>query len=282
MTIGIFVDAAYIWKTHKEFTDYLKLRQFIEEELGDTVDEGYFFDVDTGPTKASKLHNLLTFPPPKGPGFRVKTYWLQKKPLFWPKKLGGQPVLHPDNPTIQYELTTQKAVDVGLVYHMTRSHSKRKWDKLVLAAGDADFHEPVRNLVEAENVDLYLIGSLANISEELRPYARAIFEIDKEPLCSRLKLHTWQNPIIPAPQNGQDIPLKLRLTSAINATAQDNGWAFLSAVGILLSKTDPSFDPRNYGFEKLGELVKAQPYLEVTTPSIDPRVIDISVRVRET
>jgi len=33
-------------------------------------------------------------------------------------------------------------------------------------------------------------------------------------------------------------------------------------------KKDPSFDPRNFGFKKLGELVKAQPYLKVkSTPT---------------
>ena len=31
----------------------------------------------------------------------------------------------------------------------------------------------------------------------------------------------------------------------------------------MLLKSDPSFDPRNYGFSKLGELVKAQPWLMV-------------------
>lgn len=28
-------------------------------------------------------------------------------------------------------------------------------------------------------------------------------------------------------------------------------------------KANPSFDPRNYGYEKLGELVRAQSYLEL-------------------
>lgn len=188
MSIGLFIDGAYVWKTFKEHIDYGKLRKHIETVLGDTVDEGYFFNADTDPPKAEKLHNALTFPPPRGPGLRVKIYWLQKKQLFWPKQLGGLPVVHPDNPEIQYEQTTQKAVDVGLVYHMVRSHHKRKWTKLVLAAGDGDFHEPVQNLVETENVDLHLIGSLRNISEELRPYARSIFELDQEPLHSQLRL----------------------------------------------------------------------------------------------
>lgn len=189
MSIGLFIDGAYVWKTYKEHIDYAKLRGFVESELKDTVDEGYFFNADTDPPKAEKLHNALTFPPPNGPGLRVKIYWLQKKQLFWPKQLGGQPVVHPDDPSIQYELTSQKAVDVGLVYHMTRSHNRRKWTKLVLAAGDADFHEPVQTLVEVENVDLYILGSLRSISEELRPYARSIFEIDKDPLHTRLKLY---------------------------------------------------------------------------------------------
>ncbi|MBI1807422.1 MAG: NYN domain-containing protein [Ignavibacteria bacterium] len=91
--------------------------------------------------------------------------------------------MHPTIPDMQYELTTQKAVDVGLIYHMTRSFHKRHWTKLVLAAGDGDFFEPVQNLVEGE---LYLVGSLNAISEELRPYARKIFEIDKEPLHSAI------------------------------------------------------------------------------------------------
>lgn len=187
MSIGLFVDAAYIFKIQRGHTDYLELRRMIEDELDDTVDEGYFLNADTDPPRAAKLHNALTFPPPKGPGLRVKTYWLQKKNLFWPRALGGGPVVHPDNPDLQYELTTQKAVDVGLVFHMTRSFYKRKWTKLVLAAGDADFHEPVQHLVETEGVDLYLVGTMSSISDQLRPYARRIFEIDTEPLATRLR-----------------------------------------------------------------------------------------------
>ncbi len=189
MSIGLFIDGAYLLKTFREHIDYVKLREHIESTLGDTIDEGYFFNADSDPPKAEKLHNALTLPMPRGPGLRVKIYWLQKKQLFWPKQLGGQPVVHPDNPEIQYEQTTQKAVDVGLVYHMVRSYHKRKWTKLVLIAGDGDFHEPVQSLVESENVDLYLVGAVRNISDELRPYARSIFEIDQEPLHSQLRLN---------------------------------------------------------------------------------------------
>jgi hypothetical protein len=58
-------------------------------------------------------------------------------------------------------------------------------------------------------------------------------------------------------------PLKPMLMASIGATARDDGWAALSAVGSMLVKNSPSFDPRNYNFQKLGELVRKQKYLEV-------------------
>jgi uncharacterized LabA/DUF88 family protein len=188
MAIGVFIDGEYLSRVFPGRMDFMKLRQTLESELGDFVDEGYYFNADEDPPKATKLHNKLAYPPPDGPGLRVKVYWLSKKPLFWPRALGGKPVLHPDDQTKQYELTTQKAVDVGLVYHLTRSFLKRHWTKLVLAAGDADFHEPIQNLVEGDNVDLYLVGTISSISQDLRPYARKIFEVDKSPLKERLQL----------------------------------------------------------------------------------------------
>lgn len=58
-------------------------------------------------------------------------------------------------------------------------------------------------------------------------------------------------------------PLEKLLRPAIDATARDNGWSPLSAVGSLLVKNHPSFDPRNYGFSKLSDLVRKQRYVEV-------------------
>jgi uncharacterized LabA/DUF88 family protein len=58
-------------------------------------------------------------------------------------------------------------------------------------------------------------------------------------------------------------PLEPMIRVAVTATARDNGWAPLSAVGSMIVKNSPSFDPRNYGCQKLGELVRKQLYLEV-------------------
>ena len=65
-------------------------------------------------------------------------------------------------------------------------------------------------------------------------------------------------------------PLKPFLCEAIMAVTQEDGWAPLGMVGSLLQKNDPSFDARNYGFRKLSELVKAQPYLTVKEVPMSP------------
>ncbi len=47
------------------------------------------------------------------------------------------------------------------------------------------------------------------------------------------------------------------IASSVNDVADDNGWAFLADVGNLISKKQPDFDARNYGFSKLTPLVKS-------------------------
>jgi uncharacterized LabA/DUF88 family protein len=192
MAIGLFIDGAYLRKAYglSRKINYLALREFIERELDDRVDEGYYFDADTDPPKLERLLNALTNPPPYGPGLRPKIYWLQKKLLCWPASLGGHPVMHPFIADKQYELTQQKAVDVSLVFHMTRSYHLRRWSNLVLVAGDGDFHVPVQSLVEEQNVDLHLVGTRRSLSINLVSHARRLFEIDQEPLLSLLQNET--------------------------------------------------------------------------------------------
>jgi uncharacterized protein (TIGR00288 family) len=64
----------------------------------------------------------------------------------------------------------------------------------------------------------------------------------------------------------QPRPIQSVLTKALNKVdTDDDDWASLSALGNHLNRTDPSFDSRNYGFGKLSDLVKAQPFVETKT-----------------
>lgn len=191
MAVAWFVDGAYLFKVwtslgRPDHLDYVRLRQLLEARFcdatqGETIDEAYYFSADTDPPSAQQnsFHNALAYPPPRGPGLRVKLYWLQRKRLYWPARLGGSPVIHPETGE-QFETLQQKGVDVGLAFHLMRSYGRRQWKKLLLAAGDSDFHEVVQYLVENENVSLTLIGSMETTSDELRPYANSFVDIGKE------------------------------------------------------------------------------------------------------
>lgn len=51
--------------------------------------------------------------------------------------------------------------------------------------------------------------------------------------------------------------------SAIEASSDETGWAQLSPVGSYINKTANDFDPRNYGFSKLSELITAIGMFEI-------------------
>lgn len=179
-----FIDGSYVYKVWQSLEradrlDYLRLRTYLEATFEGRIEDAYYFNADSDPpnSKMNAFHSALSYPPPDGPGIRVKLYWLQKRALFWPSSWGGGPVLHPGSGR-HYELTQQKAVDVGLAFHLMRSFGHRKWKKLFLAAGDSDFHEAVQHLVEHEDVELVLIGSTSTISGELLPYARTVVNLN--------------------------------------------------------------------------------------------------------
>jgi len=61
----------------------------------------------------------------------------------------------------------------------------------------------------------------------------------------------------------QDTKLVTLLRNAVNASSDDSGWAQLGPVGSNIVKHSPEFDPRNYGYGKLGELVAATKFFDM-------------------
>ncbi len=45
--------------------------------------------------------------------------------------------------------------------------------------------------------------------------------------------------------------------------AGEDRWAYLAGLGGQLNKLSPSFDSRNYGYKKLGELIRAIDIFEI-------------------
>ena len=55
----------------------------------------------------------------------------------------------------------------------------------------------------------------------------------------------------------QDTRLVSLLRNAVEAASDESDWAQLGPVGSNIAKQSSEFDPRNYGYAKLGDLVKA-------------------------
>ena len=66
----------------------------------------------------------------------------------------------------------------------------------------------------------------------------------------------------------KDTKLVNLLRNAVEASSDDSGWAHLASVGSNIAKQAPEFDPRNYGYKKLGELASATKLFK-----IDERVV---------
>jgi len=71
--------------------------------------------------------------------------------------------------------------------------------------------------------------------------------------------------------------------SAINAVSKDDGWARLSNVGAYINKKHPSFDSRNYGYDKLGKLIRDLNYILIDERKFndDSNNVHIYIKIRD-
>ncbi|MCJ0824623.1 NYN domain-containing protein [Luteimonas sp. 50] len=80
----------------------------------------------------------------------------------------------------------------------------------------------------------------------------------------------------------RDRKLDALLHEAVDAAADDSGWAHLGAVGSNLVRLASDFDPRSYGFRKLKDLVAAHPgYLVEERASADGKTGTIYLRSKK-
>lgn len=66
----------------------------------------------------------------------------------------------------------------------------------------------------------------------------------------------------------RDTNLVNLLRNAVEASSDDSGWAHLASVGSNIAKQAPEFDPRNYGYKKLGELVSASKLFKIDEKTV--------------
>ena len=177
-------------------------------------------------------------------------------------------------PVHQFAYTTGKnATDSTMIIDAMDLLYTRKFDGFCLITSDSDFTGLAMRIRE-EGLTVLGFGEKKTpeafrnachkfiFTEILRP------SIAAEPVVTPIKAETEQksaqSPIpTEATEPKLDFPKKFVL-AALEQSIDDAGWAGLGAFGSYLTKLQPDFDSRLYGYKKLSDLVKAKTDLFVT------------------
>lgn len=177
-------------------------------------------------------------------------------------------------PVQQFAYTTGKnATDSTMIIDAMDLLYTRKFDGFCLITSDSDFTGLAMRLRE-EGLTVLGFGEKKTpmafrnachkflFTEVLRP--DTVTESDNVPA----KTEEGQKAVSPqietkATEPTIDFPKKFVLT-ALEQSTDDTGWAQLGTFGSYLTKLQPDFDSRLYGYKKLSDLVKAKTELFVT------------------
>jgi uncharacterized LabA/DUF88 family protein len=171
-----------------------------------------------------------------------------------PNLKGWKDVLHrmAIQPIQQFSYTSGKnATDSSLIIDAMDLLHSGNLDGFCLVSSDSDFTRLATRIRE-DGLVVYGFGERKTPQAFIVACDKFIFT---EILRPQSKIQTAE---AEAPE-----ALKRMMLAALEATARDDGWSALATIGSFIVKNDPSFDPRNYGCLKLGELVRRQNYLEV-------------------
>mgnify|MGYP000078387244 CR=1 FL=1 len=163
--------------------------------------------------------------------------------------------LHPHaiRPIQQFAYTTGKnATDSAMIIDAMDLLYSNTVDAYALMTSDSDFTR-LASRIREEGLLVYGFGEKKTPKAFVSACDKFIFT---EVLRFRDDVGSAVKPKT-ANELKKDTKLVALLRSAFEAASDDSGWAHLGAVGSNIAKQSPEFDPRNYGFSKLGELAAA-------------------------
>jgi uncharacterized LabA/DUF88 family protein len=178
-----------------------------------------------------------------------------------PRLKGWKEVLleHSIQPMQQFAYTTGKnATDSAMIIDAMDLLYTGKFDGFCLVSSDSDFTKLAARIRES--------GLLVYGFGERKTPLSFVSACDKFIYTEVLAGKTEEGKPIAKKSSSelkQDTKLVRLLRNAVEASSDESGWANLGPVGSNISKQTPEFDPRNYGYEKLGLLVAATKLFDI-------------------
>lgn len=180
---------------------------------------------------------------------RIYGDWTQPRLTGWKDHL----LEHSIQPIQQFAYTTGKnATDSAMIIDAMDLLYTGNFNGFCIVSSDSDFTKLASRIRES---GLLVYG----FGEQKTPDA-FVSACDKFIFTEVLRAKTDETKQIAkksSSQLKQDTALVNLLRNAVEASSDESGWAHLAPVGSNIAKQSPGFDPRNYGYGKLGELVAA-------------------------
>ncbi|TAH39856.1 MAG: NYN domain-containing protein [Dokdonella sp.] len=174
-----------------------------------------------------------------------------------PQMKGWKDVLlsHSIQPIQQFRYTTGKnATDSAMIIDAMDLLYSERFDGFCIVSSDSDFTRIAMRIRES-GLTVYGFGERKTPVPFVAACDKFIYTeilIDRDDEADAPVKQTQA-----VKELGKNQKLVSLLRKAVEASSDDTGWANLSPVGSYIAKQTPDFDPRNYGFRKLRELVAA-------------------------
>lgn len=235
--------------------------------MANAINDKFAVLIDADNAQALVIHELLAEVSRYGTASVKRAYgdWTTTNLKGWKEVLHKMAI----QPMQQFSYTTGKnSTDSSLIIDAMDLLHAGRLNGFCLVSSDSDFTRLATRIREA-GLLVYGFGERKTPPAFVAACDKFIFTEILRPL---------QAPASPEEQAPEALEPMIRAT--VTATARDNGWSALSAVGSMLVKNSPSFDPRNFGCQKLGELVRRQSYLEVKEVAAEDGSSNVHVHVR--
>lgn len=188
-------------------------------------------------------------------------------------------------PIQQYSYTTGKnSTDSAMIIDAMDILYSRRVDGFVLVSSDSDFTRLATRLREA-GMKVYGIGEKKTPAPFIVACDKFVYiEVIRAAAVEQRLEDARQNEKKAAKSTARKVPSYITslLADSVEDLADEEGYASLGELGSLLIKKQPDFDPRNFGFSKLSQLVRSIDRFELDIrQSGKPHTKHIYVRDRE-
>jgi uncharacterized LabA/DUF88 family protein len=189
---------------------------------------------------------------------RIYGDWTSTHLRSWKDKL----LEHAIQPIQQFSYTQGKnATDSAMIIDAMDLLYTEKFDGFCIVSSDSDFTRLAARIRE-NGLTVYGFGEkktpkpFVAICDKFT-YTEILRDLPEENEEDESKPVTRKVPVLK-----NDKALVKLLRDVVDDVADESGWAYLGSVGQKINIRSAEFDPRNYGFKKLGDVFAALPQFE--------------------